>query len=99
LQGCIESSYLVSSWFIKAIEEGIQILPLLESPIISTKLSGAIVEHWEDQWPQFHKNVETKSLNYELPFLILLHDEGAYDSTFGKEFPAKSDEGEGQVKL
>lgn len=79
----------------KALEEGIEILPLLESQIISTKLSGAIVEHWEDQWPQFHKNVDTKSANYELPFLILLHDESAYLNSFEEEFPSKSDDGEG----
>lgn len=56
MQGCLESSFLVKSWFIKAFREGLEIMPLLESQIIRTQLSNAIVEHW-DTWPQLHVNV------------------------------------------
>jgi len=79
LQGCVESSFLVNSWFIKAFEEGLDIMCLLESQIIQTQLDGSIVEHWHT-WPQFHSDVTTSIVNYTASggFLGILHDESAY---------------------
>jgi hypothetical protein len=52
-------------------------MPLLDSQIIQTKLTGSVVEHWQT-WPEFHKMTDGVTVNYDKPFLVLLHDEIAY---------------------
>jgi len=52
-------------------------MDLLNSQIVSTKLNGMIVEHW-NTWPEFHKMTDGITVNYENPFLVLMHDEIAY---------------------
>lgn len=71
---------------------------MLESQIIQTVLDGSIIEHWHT-WPQFHSDVSTSIKNYEMPFLVLLHDESAYKDLFEADFPSVSKEDGGQVKL
>ena len=82
MQACLESSFLVNSWLLRAFEEGLDIVPLLESQIMQTKLTGAIIEHW-GTWPEFHKQTDGVTVNYDKPFLVLLHDEIAYQHLFG----------------
>lgn len=64
LQPCIESSFLVSTWLLKAFEEGLDIIELLNSQIIQTQLNEGIVEHWKT-WPEFHKMTDQLTVNYE----------------------------------
>jgi hypothetical protein len=56
-----------------------------------TKLSGSIIEHWKT-WPEFHKQTDGVTVNYEKPFLVLLHDELAYEQLFGQDFNHTSTE-------
>ncbi len=35
----------------------------------------------------FHANITSQTQNYEEPFLVLLHDESAYQTLFGHQFP------------
>ncbi len=53
MQACLESSFLVNSWLLKAFEEGLDIICLLNSQIMQTKLNASFVEHWKT-WPEFH---------------------------------------------
>ena len=52
-------------------------------------LSEDIIEHW-GTWPIFHTNTDKATVNYESPFLILLHDEIAYKTLFGEEFAVEA---------
>ena len=81
MQNCIESSFLLNAWLMGALRDGLKILNLLDSQIIQTALNSSIIEHWET-WPSFHNNEKTISMNYDQPFLILLHDESAYQNLF-----------------
>lgn len=86
MQACIESSFLVSSWLLRAFEEGLEIMDLLNSQIITTKLDSSIIEHW-NTWPEFHNQTDTLTVNYGNPFLVLMHDEKAYAELLGTSFP------------
>jgi len=78
LQNCIETSFIINDWLISAIESEVDIGPLLESEILSTKLTKDNLEH-PDMWPTYHQEKEQLTKNYKLPFMKLLHDEEAYD--------------------
>jgi hypothetical protein len=53
---------------------------------MQTVLTPAIIEHWE-VWPTFHNNTTRCTVNYDKPFLMLMHDEEAYNQLFTKKFP------------
>jgi len=46
LQDCFESSFLINNWLLDAFREGLNIVQLLESQILSTVLTPALIEHW-----------------------------------------------------
>jgi hypothetical protein len=50
---------------------------------MQTILREDIIEHWRT-WPIFHQNTEKVTVNYNEPFLVLLHDESAYKNLFGE---------------
>lgn len=50
-----------------------------------------MIEHWKT-WPEFHNMTEGSTVNYENPFLVLMHDEIAYQNMFGEEFPSQKEE-------
>jgi len=56
---------------------------------MQTVLTPAIIEHW-DLWPNFHSDTSRKTVNYDKPFLILMHDEEAYNQLFSADFPLKN---------
>jgi hypothetical protein len=93
LQSCTESSFLLSKWLLKAFREGLNIVPLLNSQVLHTVLDGEIIEHWH-QWPQFHVDCSIETVNYDQPFLVLLHDESAYANLFSRKYPADKSTGE-----
>ncbi len=74
MQDCFESSFLVNSWMIQAFEQGLDIFPLLESQILQTVCTANILEHF-GRWPQFHRDTETFTQNYNKSFMSLMHDE------------------------
>ena len=85
MQNCVESSYLVNSWLLNAFAEGLDIVALLDSPILSVLCNAGIIEHI-DSWPNFHRDTNQMSENYEKTFMELMHDEVAYFSLFGHKF-------------
>jgi len=85
-QNCIESSFLIEKWLLRAFKDGLDIIDLLNSNIISTKLDSSLVEHWAS-WNRFDTSTEPATINYKQPFQALLHDEQAYEVLFGDKFP------------
>lgn len=73
-QNCIESSFLIEKWLLRAFKDGLDIIDLLNSNIISTKLDSSLVEHWAS-WNRFDTSTEPATINYKQPFQALLHDE------------------------
>ena len=65
---------MVSEWLMKAFELEMDIAHLLDSRIMSTICDENVIEHW-GKWPQFHKNLEKMSINYEGSIISLMHDE------------------------
>lgn len=55
---------------------------------MQTVLHPSIIEHW-GSWPTFHSDTSKKTVNYDKPFLILMHDEDAYNQLFSADFPLK----------
>jgi hypothetical protein len=82
----MESSFLIEKWLMKAFRGGFDIIELLNSNIVATKLNHSNVEHW-NSWSKFDHSTSSASYNYDQEFQALLHDEKAYDYLFGKEFP------------
>ncbi len=55
LQSCIESSHLVNSWLLRAFSDGLDVVALLDSPILSVVCDSGVIEHI-NSWPNYHKD-------------------------------------------
>lgn len=53
------------------------IVALLESPILSVVCNAEIIEHIKF-WPKYHKDTNQQSVNYTKTFMELMHDEVGY---------------------
>ena len=60
------------------MEEGLDVCEVLDSNICSYVLEPEEVEHF-NRFPVFHRNSQTKTVNYEKSFVELLHCEEAYE--------------------
>jgi hypothetical protein len=83
MQNCFESSFLVNSWLLGAFADGLDLINLLNSQILSTVLDHSILEH-HGKWKSFHHDVSEMTENYEKSFMELTHDESAYWTLFGR---------------
>ena len=68
MQSGVESAYLVNSWLLGAFSEGLDIVALLDSQILSLSCDATIIEHI-DTWPNFHKDTEQISANWSNTFM------------------------------
>ena len=85
LQNGFESSHLVDSWLIHAIQLGLDIKRLFESKICTTSINRDSI-HYIEQYPDFHFNQKSVTLRYDGSIETLIYDDKAYNSVFGNMF-------------
>lgn len=81
-----ETSVLVDSWLVQAIEKGLPLNKLLSSKILSQKIQpNSCFTNFQD-FPCEHTDSRTRIVSYQDRYAKLLNDRQAYNQLFGQMF-------------